>query len=87
MRLLWGEVRNIKEVMDSAHYRERGFWIELDHPKTGRYTSSRLPFIMSETATITGRAPLLGEHNEEVYQKRLGYSKGDSTSLREDGII
>jgi crotonobetainyl-CoA:carnitine CoA-transferase CaiB-like acyl-CoA transferase len=32
-------------------------------------------------------APLLGEHNEEIYCRRLGYSKKDLVRLRETGVI
>ncbi len=87
LRLFWGAVRNIEEVMKSAHYRERGFWVEIDHPRAGRLTYARTPFIMSETPTVMGRAPLLGEHNEEVYCDRLGYSKQDLAKLRGADII
>jgi crotonobetainyl-CoA:carnitine CoA-transferase CaiB-like acyl-CoA transferase len=42
---------------------------------------------MSETAWQAGRAPLLGEHNEEVYGQLLGYSKEDLVMFRERGVI
>jgi len=87
LRLLWGEVRNIEEVRNSDHYQERGFWVEIDHPRAGRLTYSRLPLIMSETVTVTGRAPLLGEHNEEVYGDRLDYSTEELAKLKETGIV
>jgi len=32
-------------------------------------------------------APLLGEHNEEIYCGRLGYSKEDLVALRRAGVI
>lgn len=87
LRLFFAPVRNIEEVVNSAHYRERGFWVEVDHPEAGRLTYSRLPFIMSETSIVTRRAPLLGEHNEEVYCGRLAYSKADLAKLREANVI
>jgi len=86
-RLLWGAVRNIGEVINSTHYQERGFWIKIDHPKAGPQTYPRLPFIMSETETIMERAPLLGEHNEEIYCKRLAYSRDDLVKLRGTNVI
>jgi crotonobetainyl-CoA:carnitine CoA-transferase CaiB-like acyl-CoA transferase len=87
LRLLWGEVRNIKEVMNSTHYRDRGFWVDIDHPIAGHLTYSKLPFIMSENTIVNGRAPLLGEHNEEVYCGRLGYSVEDLAKLKETKVI
>ena len=87
LRLFWGAVRNIEEVMNNAHYQERKFWVEVDHPRAGRLTYSRLPFITAETETVTGRAPLLGEHNEEIYCQRLGYLREDLSRLREANTI
>lgn len=87
LRLFWGSVRNIDEVMNNAHYQERKFWVEVDHPRTGPLVYSRLPFIMSQTPVSTGRAPLLGEHNEEVYCQRFGYSREDLAKLRELDVV
>jgi crotonobetainyl-CoA:carnitine CoA-transferase CaiB-like acyl-CoA transferase len=86
-RLLWGEIRDIEEVMNSGHYQDRGFWIEVAHPVAGPLSYPRLPFMMSETSTVNGRAPLLGEHNEEVYCGRLLYSRADLSKLRELNVI
>jgi crotonobetainyl-CoA:carnitine CoA-transferase CaiB-like acyl-CoA transferase len=33
------------------------------------------------------RAPLLGEHNAEVYGKLLGYDAAEIEKLRRDGVI
>ena len=42
---------------------------------------------MSETAWFANRAPLLGEHNEEIYHGELGYSSQELMQLRENGVI
>lgn len=87
MRLFWGAVRDVGEVFHNEHYRERGFWVDVNHPIAGAYTLPRLPYIMSETRTKVGRAPLLGEHNEEIYCGRLGHSKDELVRLREINIV
>jgi crotonobetainyl-CoA:carnitine CoA-transferase CaiB-like acyl-CoA transferase len=33
------------------------------------------------------RAPLLGEHNSEVYVDQLGYTKQDLAVMRAQGVI
>jgi len=76
-----------EELLNDPHYQARGFWVEVDHPETGKLTYPGAPFKMSETPWQVGRAPLLGEHNEEIYCRRLGYSKHDLVVLRETGVI
>lgn len=42
---------------------------------------------MSETTPyVRGRAPLLGEHNDEVYQL-LGFTPEEISAWREKGVI
>ncbi|GAI97702.1 unnamed protein product, partial [marine sediment metagenome] len=65
----------------------REFFIEISHPVAGNLLYPGAPFRMSETPWQTGRAPLLGEHNEEIYCQRLGYSREDLVKLREGGVI
>lgn len=76
-----------EDLLDDPHYRARGFWAKIDHPEAGKLTYPGAPFKMSEVTWQTGRAPLLGEHNEEIYCERLGYSREDLVRLREGGII
>jgi len=81
-------VNTIEEVLNDTHFKERGFWVEIDHPMTGKVKYPGAPFRMSEGPwQIRRTAPLLGEHNEEVYSKMQGYTKQDLVKLRERGII
>ena len=75
-----------KEVFDSPQQRERGFYQEVEHPSAGRYDYAGLPFRMSETLPTLRRAPLLGEHNAEVYGA-LGYSPEELTALARAEVI
>ena len=44
--------------------------------------------ILSKTPWHIERpAPLLGEHNEEVFCERLGYSRQDLVRMRAEGAI
>lgn len=80
-------VSNPNDLLDDPHFKARGFWVELDHPEAGRLTYPGAPFKMSETPWQAGRAPLLGEHNQEIYCQRLGYTREDLVKLRERGVI
>ena len=42
---------------------------------------------MSASPTEVSRAPLLGEHNTEVYGALLGLGESDVAALRKDGVI
>ena len=80
-------VPSMEELLQDPHYQARGFWVEIDHPEAGKLPYAGGPFRMSETPWTAQRAPLLGEHNEEVYCQRLGYDKKDLVALRRGGII
>jgi crotonobetainyl-CoA:carnitine CoA-transferase CaiB-like acyl-CoA transferase len=47
------------------------------------------PFVKaSETrCEVSKRAPLIGEHNEEIYMGELGFSKEDLVRLKQSGTI
>jgi crotonobetainyl-CoA:carnitine CoA-transferase CaiB-like acyl-CoA transferase len=85
--VLCGPVNTTEDLVNDPHWQARQFWVDIDHPATGKLTYPGAPFKMSETPWHVNRpAPLLGQHNEEVYVA-LGYSKEDLVILRERGII
>ena len=74
-------------LLSDPHFHERDYWVEIDHPVTGKLTYPGAPFRMSEGGWQSRMpAPLLGQHNEEIYAE-LGYSKDDLVVLRETGVI
>ncbi len=77
-----------EELVDSPQIKARDFFVEVDHPETGKIKYPSAAYQFSETPwAVESPAPLLGQHNEEVYCKRLGYSKEHLTRLREAGVI
>ncbi len=80
-------VNNVADLLEDEQYKARGYWVELDHPEAGRRPYAGPPFKMSETPAEYERAPLLGEHNEEIYLGRLGLSRGDLEKLKENGVV
>lgn len=80
-------VNTMQELANDVHFNERGAFVEIDHPIAGKFKYFGRPFIMSETPWQLRRpAPMLGEHNAEIYGK-LGYSKEDLVKFRQQGII
>ena len=64
-----------------------GYISELEYPEIGETLKVHgSPWQFSETPAQIGRAPKLGEHNEEILTK-LGYDSVTITSLREKKII
>jgi crotonobetainyl-CoA:carnitine CoA-transferase CaiB-like acyl-CoA transferase len=85
--VLCGPINTTEDLVNDPHWSIREFWVDVDHPVTGKLTYPGAPFKMEETPWRVSRpAPLLGQHNEEVYGE-LGYSKEDLVVLREKGII
>lgn len=75
------------EVFQSPQQRERAFYSAVDHPATGPLEYTGAPFQLSETPTTLTRAPLLGEHNAEVYCGLLGYQPRELAALARAGAI
>ncbi len=76
-----------KTMLESPQHQARKFFIEVKHPVAGKLTQPGAWAKMSETPwQMRSPAPLLGQHNVEVYG-RLGYSKQDLVSLRQAGVI
>ena len=66
----------------------RGFFEDVDHPVTGTARHSTLPmrFSRGPDRFHRRRAPLLGEHNDEVL-RGLGVSDDELAELEADGVI
>ncbi len=70
------------------YYRARGFFPTIDHPKAGKLDYPGRPFIMQNSPWKLRRpAPLLGQHNQEIYGGMLGLSTKEIADLRKGGII
>ena len=85
--VLCGPINTTEDLVNDPHWSAREFWADVDHPVTGKVTYPGAPFKMGETPWRVSRpAPLLGQHNEEVYSQ-LGYSREDLVKLSRQGII
>ena len=85
----WGAVRTPDDLLDDGHLHDRGFWVSVEHPELGRsYTYPGPAGIWNDSPwRIYRRAPLVGEHNEEVLCGELGLSRADIAVLAEGGAI
>jgi benzylsuccinate CoA-transferase BbsE subunit len=78
-----------EDLMHDAQLKARGFWSEIPHAELGATLTYPRPCVAFSEAPcdIRRRAPLIGEHNEEVYVGELGLSKEDLARLREKKVI
>jgi crotonobetainyl-CoA:carnitine CoA-transferase CaiB-like acyl-CoA transferase len=83
-----GPCYNSKEILNSEQLAARRYFVEIEHPVIGRAKYPGAPYRLSLTPwRIERRAPLLGEHNEEVFCDRLGYTKQDLIKMKQAGVI
>ena len=82
-----GAVLDSAEVMTNKQLVDRGMITEIDHPQRGRMAIPGNPVRLSDSVTEVTRAPLLGEHNGDVYRALLGVDAATLESLKSDGVI
>lgn len=88
-RIMLYPVGTAKDVFEDPHLKARGFWTEIGHPELGASIVYPGAFAkLSETPChIYRRPPLIGEHNEEIYNKELGIHKQELILLKQSGVI
>jgi len=87
-RIPCGKVNNIADIIDDPHIRAREMLVEVDFPGVGLVPLSGVVPKLSETpGKIERRAPLIGEHNDEIYRGLLGFKKEELEKLKKEGVI
>jgi CoA:oxalate CoA-transferase len=86
-RMPVAKVMGIEELDSDPQYAARNYFQDIDHPQAGRLKYPGAPFKMSETPAEINRAPLLGEHNAEIYIDLLGMSADEVAGLKERNVI
>ena len=88
-RIMLYPTSTTKDLADNIQLKERGFFVGVEHPELGEtimYVGP--PYKMLETPSmILRRAPLIGEHNPEIYEEDLGFSKEEMRLLKEASVI
>ena len=77
-----------KDLANSEQLAARGFFVDMDHAEAGRLKFPSAPYQFSQTPWRLERpAPLLGQDNEEIYSRRLGYTREELAELKETGVV
>jgi len=88
-RIPLGPVATAQDIIEDEQLISRGYWVEVEHPELGISITYPGPFIKGSEAfpKIRRRAPLIGEHNQEIYEQELGLSEDETAALNRIGVI
>lgn len=78
-----------KDILENEQLKSRDFWVEINHPELD--TNITYPGVFAKLSQtpmeINRRAPLIGEHNNDIYQGELGLSPSELSTLHRFGVI
>ncbi len=82
-------IYDVKQVSEDPHIAgAREMFIEIEDPEVGKIKVTNSHIKMSETKPgFRTPAPMLGQHNEEIYCGMLGYSKEKLEQMKAEGMI
>jgi crotonobetainyl-CoA:carnitine CoA-transferase CaiB-like acyl-CoA transferase len=81
-------INTVGEFMNSEQVKVRETFVDMEHPVIGPYAHfGPVPRLSESPGRIVRTAPLLGEHNNEIYCGELGMSNDDLIALRASGVI
>ena len=79
---------SMQDLLNDPHLAARGYWTQIEYPELKTTIPYPKQFIRSSENEVATRlrAPLIGEHNGEIYGE-IGLSGQDVVTLKEAGII
>jgi crotonobetainyl-CoA:carnitine CoA-transferase CaiB-like acyl-CoA transferase len=83
-----GPLSSMHDLLEDECLNERKYWTQIEHPELGTSITYPKEFVRSSAVdcSISFRAPLIGEHNAEVYQE-IGLTEKELDSLKQEEII
>jgi crotonobetainyl-CoA:carnitine CoA-transferase CaiB-like acyl-CoA transferase len=82
-----GPVLRSDQLIDDESLVNLGAVISTDHPKAGVRRQLGLPWRMDSARFAYRRAPLLGEHTQEILTTLLGVDEAEFARLEADGVL
>jgi crotonobetainyl-CoA:carnitine CoA-transferase CaiB-like acyl-CoA transferase len=79
---------HVEDLLSDKQLEARNYWAQINHPELGAKLTYPREFVKSSAGScaLRSRAPLIGEHNAEVYAE-IGMTQHDLVFLKESGII
>ena len=67
----------------------RGYWVDMEHPELDAIIRYPGAFVQATetSASVSRRAPHIGEHNREIYERELDISDEELVALKDAEII
>ena len=83
-----GPLSSMRDLLNDECLEERHFWKEIEHPELGASLTYPREFVRSSEidCSMRFRAPLIGEHNDEVFSE-IGILGKELESLKQTGVI
>jgi len=87
--LFLAPVNDVSDLLENPQLKSRDFWVRISHDELNDEITYPGAFAkLSETPiTFRKRAPLPGEHNDEIYSQELHISTVEFAKLKKDKVI
>jgi crotonobetainyl-CoA:carnitine CoA-transferase CaiB-like acyl-CoA transferase len=87
-RALITPIYTMKDVRAHPQLEARNTWQKVEHDELCASITYPCSFAsLNEKVSEIRRAPLIGEHNKEIYEDELGFSKEEINTFKQAGII
>jgi crotonobetainyl-CoA:carnitine CoA-transferase CaiB-like acyl-CoA transferase len=88
-RILIGPLSTTQDIKENTQLQARDYWQQVKHPELNDTITYPGPFSkISEPRLLVGRrAPLIGEHNSEIYADELGIPSEKLALLKQSHVI
>ncbi len=88
-RVILYPVATVADIIENPQLTAREFWIQVKHPELDdNITYPRSPFrLLGSESKEWLRPALIGEHNEEVFERDLGISRDEVMALKRGGYL
>ena len=87
LRTIAGYVATVEDLLGSEQMAFREFFQPVEDSSIGEAVQPGFPFRIEGEEWRHSRAPRLGEHTEEIFSGRLGYTTEDLAALRAQRVI
>ena len=82
-----GAVLDTVELLNNPHLRARQMIVDIEHPARGKLSIPGCPVKLEDSPVTVVSAPLLGQHNAEVYGQMLGLGESELAQLKAQGVL